>query len=270
MTSVKRKVSPRAPTLSLDEAISRAMKMYAAEGGHATPTEVALKHIGYSSKNGAAMQAMASLGYWGLVERPKDGVVKIAKAVEDYQYTPDEGHKQDLLIRFLRNPPLFASLLEKYKERLPSEGTLQYDLIQAGFTPSAAATCLSVFKRSVEFARYFERSRNSPSTADGAREDSHGTGSNDASGTAEGPVDEGPKGVVARNGSVQRERDAGHAIQEESGTDRIPIRLAGGRRAWLEIPSPFYSADRARLKKHIDLLLTDDEDDGFDAIAPDQ
>jgi hypothetical protein len=269
MTPIKRKVSPRAPSLALDEAISRVAKMYVAEGGHATPLEVALKHIGYSSKNGAAVQAMASLGYWGLVERLKDGVVKVAKAVEDYQYTPDEAHKQDLLIRFLRNPPLFASLLEKYKERLPSDGTLQYDLIQAGFTPSAAATCLSVFKRSVEFARYFDRSRNSSVVGEGAREDVEKVGSDEAAGHAADVVEEG-KVVAAKNGPVQPQRDSGSAVQEDSGIDRIPIRLAGGRRAWLEIPSPFFSADRERLKKHIDLLLTDDEDDGSDAVDSDQ
>jgi len=269
MTLVKRKVSPRAPTLALDEAIGRAAKMYAAEGSHATPTEVALKHIGYSSKNGAAMQAMASLGYWGLIERPKDGVVKVAKAVEDYQFTPDEAHKDELLMRFLRSPPLFASLLDKYKERLPSDGTLQYDLIQAGFTQSAAATCLSVFKRSVEFARYFDRARAGSFVADTTRQEVGGLAGGDTHNGAEETADERGKGVAGGNVSVPRERDSGQTSSEESGTDRIPIRLAGGRRAWLEIPSPFFSADRARLKKHIDLLLTDDEDEALDALSPD-
>jgi hypothetical protein len=105
---------------------------------------------------------------------------------------------------------------------------------------------------------------------DSSREDGDRSGSNDASDSADGGVDEGGKAGVAKNRSVQRERDAGPTVQEDSGIDRIPIRLAGGRRAWIEIPSPFFSADRERLKKHIDLLLTDDEDDGFDASAPDQ
>jgi hypothetical protein len=42
--------------------------------------------------------------------------------------------------------------------------------------------------------------------------------------------------------------------------DRIPIRLPGGRRAWLEIPPVFYEADKARIKAQIDLLLTEDGD----------
>jgi hypothetical protein len=37
------------------------------------------------------------------------------------------------------------------------------------------------------------------------------------------------------------------------------VRLDQSRRAWLEIPTPFYEADKKRLKAQIDLLLTDDE-----------
>lgn len=44
--------------------------------------------------------------------------------------------------------------------------------------------------------------------------------------------------------------------------DQIPVRLPGGRRAWLIIPTPFFDADKARLKAQIDLLLTQDEEDG--------
>lgn len=42
--------------------------------------------------------------------------------------------------------------------------------------------------------------------------------------------------------------------------DRIPVRLSAGRKAWLEIPTPFYAADKARLKAQIDLLLAEDEE----------
>jgi hypothetical protein len=41
-------------------------------------------------------------------------------------------------------------------------------------------------------------------------------------------------------------------------TDKIPVRLSEGRKAWLVIPTPFYEADKLRLKAQIDLLLTED------------
>jgi hypothetical protein len=49
-------------------------------------------------------------------------------------------------------------------------------------------------------------------------------------------------------------------MREGSGHDRIPVRLAGGRRAWLLIPHEFREADKTRLKAQIDLLLTEDEE----------
>jgi hypothetical protein len=48
--------------------------------------------------------------------------------------------------------------------------------------------------------------------------------------------------------------------------DRIPVRLSKGRKAWLIIPTPFYEADKARLKAQIDFLLTE-ETDAVDALV---
>jgi hypothetical protein len=45
----------------------------------------------------------------------------------------------------------------------------------------------------------------------------------------------------------------------DAGTDSIPVRLSGGRKAWLAIPTPFYADDKLRLKAQIDLLLAQDE-----------
>jgi hypothetical protein len=38
------------------------------------------------------------------------------------------------------------------------------------------------------------------------------------------------------------------------------MRAKGARRAWLIIPTPFFVADKQRLKAQIDLLLTEDEE----------
>ena len=50
--------------------------------------------------------------------------------------------------------------------------------------------------------------------------------------------------------------------------DRIPVRLPGGRRAWLSIPTPFYAADKERLKAQIDLLLTEEDETEDDSSLP--
>lgn len=253
---LKRKVSPRAPSVALDEAIKRVGKMYKAEGRHVTPIDVALKHIGYRGRSGAALKTLAALGYWGLVERP-NGAVVVSKAFEDYQYTPNDQHKKELLNMFLVQPGIFSGLLKKYQDRLPSDATLQYDLIQIGFTPTSAAACLSVFKRSIEFAGYFDRPQGVlVQNAESAEEPA------ESSESAANPVES------QRNGGIQVTQDKKNSneitsqpvsVSSNADFDRIPIRLVGGRKAWLEIPMPFYKSDKERLKMFIDFLLADDE-----------
>lgn len=263
----KRKVSPRAPSIPLDEAITKTIKMYEEEGRHAAPAEVALKHLGYKSRNGASISVLASLGYWGLVERPKDGMVMVTKAFEDYQFTPSEDHKQDLLIDFLRTPPLFSSLLDQYGERLPSDATLKYDLIQRGFIPSTAENCMAVFKRSAEFARYFDRNKVSSlqpeesETPEQSVEPAEGVQPMQPSSIPSHQATDAGSSLAEVERQVLKENSFGAMLSTNPAVDRIPVRLAGGRRAWLEIPMPFFSADKKRLKRHIDLLLTDDEDE---------
>jgi hypothetical protein len=230
--------------MALEEALSRAIKMYQAERRHVARVEVAMGHIGYSSKSGAALQAMASLGYWGLIERPKDGYVVVSKDVEDYQFTPDANHKRALLRKFMLNPSLFAAMLDQYGSHLPSDQTITFELIQRGFAPSAAGACLSVFKKSLEFSDYFAGDEN----------DAHLHGSQQeevppSSGMAQ-QAESGDKDVVPAVASPAIA--PGH---------RLPVKLSGGRTAWIEFPDPFYSADRVRLKGYIDLHLADDEEE---------
>jgi hypothetical protein len=44
---------------------------------------------------------------------------------------------------------------------------------------------------------------------------------------------------------------------------RYPIRLAGGRMAWIDVPDPFYEADKNRLRAQLEIIGTVDEDEAF-------
>lgn len=262
-----KKKSPRAPSLPLEEAISRVTKFYKAEGRHPAPSDVVLKHIGYSSKNGAALQAVASLGYWGLVERPRDGMLAVSKAFEEYEFNPNPNEKSELLIRFLKTPPIYAELLHRYTDRLPSDASIKYDLIQQGFLPTSADVCVSVFRKSVEFAGYFEftASRNAVMEPEAIPEPEPDPVAAVDSILTNPFEDRLPVGFNFHSSNFRGNFAGGGQssppIGPDDTTDRIPVRLSGGRRAWLEIPTPFYKADKERMKKHIDLLLAEDEED---------
>lgn len=241
MEQKPRKKSPRAPSMAIDEAIERAIKIYDKERRHPAPVEVIAQDIGYkSANNGAALAAIASLRYYGLLERPQDGVLAVAKEVEDYKFSPSDNMKQQLIIKWLREPALFSELLDKYASGLPSEANLKFELIQRGFNPSTADSCISVLQRSVDYARYFEKDNAVSNHLD------------EASSQKEAPTNE----RLVVSAAPQNGNDE---IMPFGDYDRIPIRLGNGRRAWLQIPSPFYSADKNRIKAQIDLILTDDE-----------
>jgi len=235
-----RKKSPRAPSIPLSEAIEAAIKIYEKEHRHSAPTEAVAQHLGYKgANNGAALRLIAAVRYYGLLERPADGQLAVAKEVESYQFAPSEEIRRGLLRQWLKTPPIFGELLEKYPNALPSDQTLRYDLIQKGFLPDAVDSVVAALRNSVEFSHFY---------------DSDSKEFGQAPPSTSRPPSETPADV------------ADGRPQVASNMDRIPVRLPGGRRAFLEIPSPFYEADKERIKKQVDLLLTQ-EDENRDLLA---
>lgn len=255
MAAIPRKKSPRAPSIPLDEALDRASKAYDKERLHATPTDVVAQNIGYKgANNGAALSAIASLRYYGLLERPKEGFLAVSKDVESFRFAPSEDLRKSLLMRFVRNPPLFAELLDNYASGLPSDANLKHELIiQRGFAPATAETALLAFRRSVDFAGYFD----TPTVVSDA-----GEAPDEEKSQSPIEADETDREATQINARVSATNSVHtHTVSDEESIDRIPVRLTGGRRAWLLIPTPFFSADKVRLKAQIDLLLTEDEYD---------
>jgi hypothetical protein len=233
-----RKKSPRAPSMPLDEAVDKASGIYDKERRHAAPVDVIAQNLGYkSANNGAALSAIATLRAFGLLEKAQDGKLAVSKDVETYRFAPSEEMKNSLRIKWLRSPGIFGQLLDGYVGGLPSDANLRFDLIERGFSPASAESTLGVLKKSVEFARYFELHAPAPAADAPAAADDH-------------PEDPSPLHADRANA-----RATGSV-----GADRIPVRLAGGRRAWLEIPTPFYEADKEQLVAQINLILTDDEE----------
>jgi len=245
-----RKRSPRAPSLPLGEALERALRVYDKEGKHGTAPDIIAQHLGYKdASNGAAISAIASLRYYGLLENRQDSKVAASKDLEDYKFAPREDIKRELAVKWLRSVPLFNDLLTKYSDELPSDSTIRYDLIQKGFIPTAAESVVQVFKKSVDWAEYFAQKNAADDDTQVDRrldEDDEGASQSMSS-------------ISPTSKSKQRDIQGPRDIEGEGAFDRIPVRLAGGRKAWIEIPSPFFLEDKLRLKAQIDLILTDDE-----------
>jgi hypothetical protein len=243
------KKSPRSPSIALDEAIEKAKSIYEKERFHAAPIDVIAQNIGYkSSNNGTFLPIIASLGYFGLLDRPKPGHLAVSPDVEAFLYAPTAEIKRALLLKWLKTPAAFLAIIEKYADRLPSDATLKYDLIAQGFSPPSAESLIIVFKKSAEFAGLYDEPHTKP---DKSPDPAHflpiekiNVRTDDASTPPKIPS------ILSATAPV---------ASDSSNHDKIPIRLPKGRKAWLVIPSPFYEQDKERLRAQIDLLLADDE-----------
>lgn len=251
MSEPIRKKSPRAPSIALDEAIDRVSRVYDKEKRHPSNLDLVAKHLGYTgAKNGSAMGVMATLRYYGLLDRPKEGFLSVSKDFESYKFAPNDQLRREILLKWLTTPPIFLDLLGQYSEGLPSDANITFDLIQKGFTPTTAEAVTALFRRSVDYARYFE----GRSTFNDTEESED----NDAEEAA-------PSLAVSKSGGKEEVRESMSASKPtlpssiDHQVDRIPVRLMRGRKAWLEIPTPFYEADKTQLIAQINLLLTDDE-----------
>ncbi len=109
---------------------------------------------------------------------------------------------------------------------------------------------MASFKESVIFSMYFESRANQISIEDDiANENENDWNANDE----ELPIAKPAK----KNGSIA---SAISIADDDEELDRFPVRLPGGRKAWIIIPSLFYEADKNRLKAQIDLLLTEEDE----------
>lgn len=238
--------SPRAPSLSLADALEKVMVLYSAKQLHAVPLDIAAKHIGYkNAKSGAALTTIASLRYFGLLERPQKGQVNVSKDVEIYKYSPDPKEKKGILEHWLQSPDVFKDLFEKYGDSAPTLETITYSLIRSGFRPNTANSVSQAFVESLHYIK-FEFGQQSAPYIDESEKINF-----DVS-----PVNEANFEIQIEP-NVEKEIDqspSGHDV------DKILVRLSGGRRAWLVLPTKLYERDKKRIKAQLDVVLADDED----------
>lgn len=259
--SIIRKRSPRAPLSSLRQAVDRVAKVYEKEGRHAASADIVAQHLGYkSADNGAAKQAIAALGYYGLLERQKEGMLAVAKNFEEFKFAPDEKIRLAILETWLSTPPVFEELLGKFQGRLPSEASLKYELIQKEFSPATAAECVAAFLDSVQYVSSAkELVSSNVNTVDVAANKEEGEVLAQSVGHVKSDSNIYDTSSMHSESKTRTAVPAREIVEEES-SDRIPVRLANGRRAWLVIPTPFYAADKRRLISQIEFLLADDEE----------
>lgn len=156
----KRKVrSPSFPFIDLREAAARARALYEAERRNLVRPEVAAAHWGYSAKSSGAMQTIAALRSYGMLEgegmlRLTDRAVHILLGAGggdgDGGGSPEQA---GLLREAALAPPVHARLWERYAADLPSDKSLaSFLVLELGFNQGSVDLCLRNYRETIAFA----------------------------------------------------------------------------------------------------------------------
>ena len=146
--------SPAYPAVGLKDAVDRARKIYEADGQAGSPTSAALRHMGFSSNTGHAAKVLSALKKFGLIE-VEGGRVRLTPRCLDVIVRP-EG--DDRRVRALRDaavsPRVYADLLNRYGSALPSDASLEAELItDLSFNKNSVKGFLKDFRETLEFSR---------------------------------------------------------------------------------------------------------------------
>lgn len=233
-----RKKKPQAPSMSLSEAIEKVQIIYSRDGRHTIPTGSAADALGYkNARSGSAITALASIKMFGLLHVPQSGHLAVDQSFEEYEFSPHESKKLKILLEWVKTPKIYAELFQRFEGSMPSDAALKYELVKLGFTGKGLQKFIKTFKESVQFSKYYEQEISNEN-------EEYDTPS----------IATAPKENISPTQST-----IGNISELMIGVDRIPIRLSGGRKAWLEIPAPFYEGDKSVIKSQIDLIITDEE-----------
>jgi hypothetical protein len=140
--------SPNYPGISLKTAVEKITTWYKADGLVASPKDAAMKHMG--GDVGRVISALKSFG----VINEADGRIKLAQRGIDIVARPQEDPKRKQALKDASlSPVIYNELVKQYAGGLPSDTTLQSELIAGRkFNPKFANSFIEDFKATLEFA----------------------------------------------------------------------------------------------------------------------
>lgn len=149
MNEPRRIRSPNYPALSLPEAIARIAPVYERERQHPMSRDVALKGLGYSGANGAALGTLSAVTKYGLLDKAGDMYKVSARTLAIlHPSTPDE--KTQALRQAAFAPTLFAELAEQFPGGQVSDDNLRSYLMRRDFSSGALAAVISAFRETMQ------------------------------------------------------------------------------------------------------------------------
>ena len=159
--------SPNYPGINLRTATEKITNWYKADGLVASPRDAALKHMGYEKVTSEAGRVLSALRSFGLIAE-SDGRIKLTARAVDIVARPSEDLKRQQAIQDAGlGPAIYRTLLKEYSLPLPSDTTIQSELIASkGFNPKSVKDFLKDFRVTLEFAGITASTTTSSDSAD--------------------------------------------------------------------------------------------------------
>jgi hypothetical protein len=244
----KRARSPNFPAITLKDAVERARTIFKEEGRNFAHEDTILGHWQYKPRSGGGWSVLAAVKSFGLVIQEGSGntsryrvsdtaLMLVMKSGDEYA-----NERREVLKDAALKPRIHRELWTKYSGSLPSNQTLEYELVSNwGFTPIAAKEFVPRFRETISYAELIATDRLTGSDGD--------NGNNLDEFTPQDPF--GPAGAVTRAGPStkvvsQSVAPASNLEQRpaESPTTVIPILLPGvGQVGALKLPTSMSEAE---------------------------
>jgi hypothetical protein len=148
--------SPAYPGTSLRQAVERMSEFYRRDGDAGAPAREAALHVGFRTKHGQALSAVAALKKFGLVvvDEVKDLLLPTPLALQIINAKSGDPGRMLALREAALRPRIYRELAQRYAyQEFPSDDVLQCELItNRGFNPKAVRTFIRDFKDTLEFA----------------------------------------------------------------------------------------------------------------------
>jgi hypothetical protein len=151
---------PSYPSMSLEEAIGKAMQFWTAEKRNAAPVEVAARNWGYSPSSSSGKVVTAALLHFGLLEDSGAGATRTVKLTGRaldilLDEVSDSPRRIQALQDAVREPRIYTDVLNKWPpSELPSDQTLRFYLLrEKSFNEGAISAFIKDFRASLAYAK---------------------------------------------------------------------------------------------------------------------
>lgn len=169
-TKPKKERSPSFPFISLRKAVERATALYEGHRRESARLSAIAPTWGYSAKSSGALQTVAALKQFNLIEDSGSGEerkVSLSKLAHTIIADSRPGARDDAIKQAARNPALIAEYIPRWVPHRPSDAHCISELhLDRGFTEEAAKTFIRVFDDTVSFADLSNDELNSSDTID--------------------------------------------------------------------------------------------------------